>query len=66
MTMKSNIELHLDSILVDGTPVEPADKDEAYQIFCRELEKAAQRIYQRTSIIEEPISFRESLHIPLF
>lgn len=62
--MKSNIEAHVDDILVNGISIEPLNKEEINKLFLEALEKAAQRCYKETSIVR-PISFYEAFHIPL-
>ena len=61
--MKSNIEAHVNDILVNGISIEPSNKEEINQSFLETLEKAAQRCYKETSIVR-PISFYEGFHIP--
>ena len=62
--MKSNIEAHVNDILVNGISTRPSNKEEIDQLFLEALEKAAQRCYKETSIVR-PISFYEEFHIPL-
>ena len=62
--MKSNIEAHVDDILVNGISTKPSNKEEINQLFLEALEKAVQRCYRETSIVR-PISFYEGFHIPL-
>jgi len=61
--MKSNIETHVDDILVNGVSTEPLNKEELNKAFLDALEKAVQRCYKETSIVR-PISFYETFHIP--
>ena len=60
--MKSNVEAHVDDILVNGISIKPLNKEEINQSFLQALEKAAQRCYKETSIVR-PISFYEGFHI---